>query len=121
MLLHQLTNSFHLRGLTRQSALAAFLVQVLTALCKLDAMNIIHANVNPVNIMLVTGWLQAREESRLSTLTGICSYIHTRFYQAPEIPLGKTHADIYFFFYGTVSNCIIYTLPYSCNGQALIA
>ncbi len=32
--------SFHLRGLTLQSALSAFLVQVLTALCKLDACRI---------------------------------------------------------------------------------
>ncbi len=90
-------------------------MQVLTALSKLDNMNIIHADIKPDNIMPAgTGRVKLIDLGCAlhATQAGINTYIQTRFYQAPEILLGVTQAEIFFLFMGNVPNYTIYTLHY---------
>ncbi len=90
-------------------------MQVLTALSKLDDMNIIHADIKPDDIMLAgTGRVKLIDLGCVlhATQASINTYNQTRFHQAPEILLGMTQAEIFYLFVGNVLHYTLYTLHY---------
>jgi serine/threonine protein kinase len=83
-------------GWTWQSKLSAILVQVLTALSKLDDMHIIHADIKPDKLMLAgIGRVKLIDLGCVlyASQADINTYIQTRFYRAPEILLGKMQTE----------------------------
>ncbi len=89
------------------------MVQVLTALSKLDDMHIIHADIKPDKLMLA-GMGRVKHIDLGCALhasqAGINTYIQTRFYRAPEILLGKMQAENIFYLWG-LSRTVLY-IPY---------
>ncbi len=92
-------------------------MQGLTALIKLDDMNIIHADIKPDKIMLAgTGRVKLINLGCAlhASQAGINTYIQTRFYQAPEILRGMTQAEI-FFIYGECPELYYICLTLLCK------
>ncbi len=87
-------------------------MQVLTALSKMDDINIVHAHFKPDNIMLVgTGRVKLIDLGCAlhASQAGINTYIQTRFYRAPEILLGMTQEETFYLLMGTVTVSLLHS------------